>query len=435
MKTKAIQNMKYCAVSFLLAIITLIGAAQPVNDDQANAILLNDLDNWCSNFMEYTNMGASNDVAAGSCWKNNSGNGHNNVWFKFQATTTDVTVKVLSEAITGFDMRGQQMSLLDANNVELACSVAADWYYGVLSISYTGLTVGDWYYVMVDSRRADGVFSLCIDDQLDNDYRVAADTLSDLNGWCSGSDVYTNLSATSDETAASCWQNNGGTGNKNVWFIFQATTADVKIDIASYPGDGNIKGQQYTLYDASLNELRCVVSYDHYVGNAQSTYTSLTAGDWYYIAVDARRRDGYFQICVDDQPGFDKKEGAITIPNISNYCSGVNAYSNWLATADQTPGTCWKNNGGTGTKNVWFKFQATTPYINIDVSTVSGPRNMRGQQYVLYDDALSEIECMVTPDWYTGDAEMTYEGLTVGDWYYIAVDSRRKDGNFSTVSR
>ncbi len=413
----------------ILSIGPIAGFSQPLNDAQLNAIILSDLDNWCSNPLEYSNSGASPDVVTGSCWQNNSGTGHNNVWFRFQATTPNITIKVLTESTSG-GMRAQQMALLDETNMEVACSVAMDWYYGELSISHQGLVVGAWYYIMVDSRRADGSFTLCINDELNNDYQIAADTLNDLNGWCSSPNIHTNLSATSDQSAGSCWQDNGGTGNKNVWFIFQATTAQIKIDVSSVPGTGNIKGQQYTLYDASLNELRCVVTSDHYVGGAQSTYTGLAVGDWYYIAVDSRRVDGYFDICVDDQPGYDNKEGAFLISNISNYCSGLTEFNNWLATPDYSSGSCWEDNGGTGNKNVWFKFQATTIYANINVITSSNPANLRSQQFSLYDSALNELECIVTPDFYYGEAEMTYKGLIIGEWYYISVDARRTDGYF-----
>ncbi|MBL4702961.1 MAG: T9SS type A sorting domain-containing protein, partial [Flavobacteriales bacterium] len=182
--------------------------------------------------------------------------------------------------------------------------------------------------------------------------------------------------------------------------------------------------------DNSLNELECIVTPDWYYGNAEMSYCNLIVGNWYYIAVDARRYDGYFEICVDDQPGFDCKAGAITLTDLDNWCSGGPIYTNITATPDQTPGACWNDFSGTGNKNVWFSFTAISAIVTIDIKTSGGSNKMRSQNFALYDDLGSELSCNSTGSWFYGTSTETYSSLASGNLYYISVDGARNDGWF-----
>ncbi len=401
---------------------------QPGFDNLDGAIVINSISEYCSDMISYSSLVATDDETPGTCWQDNGGTGNSNVWFKFQATTQIVSIDILTENGT-WNMRGQQYVLYDATLNELECMLPPDWYYGSAEMTYFGLTVGDWYYIAVDSRRDDGYFQICVDNQPGFDFKEGAIVVPNISNYCSGFNTFTNLVATADQLAGSCWQDDGGTGNNNVWFTFQATTPVVTVDVVTANGSWRMRGQQYALYDASLNELECVVAPDYYFGNAEMTYYGLTPGNWYYIAVDSRRDNGYFEICIDDQPGYDFKDGAVHLTDLDDYCSGQ-VYTNITSTSDQSTGSCWFDNGGSGNKNVWFTFQATTNSIVIDVVTSHTLWAMRGQQYVLYDDALNPLQCVASPDFYYGNAEMTYCDLTIGNWYYIAVDSRRDDGYF-----
>ena len=241
---------------FLFSLLSLYSFSQPINDDKVNAILLTSLSNWCSTPLQYTNANATFDIVAGSCWQNNNGNGDLNVWFKFVAPATgEITITITT---TSGGMKSQQMTLLDASNTEIACAVARNYFYGELYISQSGLTVGATYYIMVDSRLIDGAFTLCIDENINYDYKDGAVAIPSLvsTPYCSANEEYSNWSATADETAGTCWKDNGGTGNKNVWFSFIATaTTNVNIKINTSGVGFTMSAQQIALFDVAGTEL------------------------------------------------------------------------------------------------------------------------------------------------------------------------------------
>ncbi|MEZ5198091.1 MAG: hypothetical protein R2764_17385 [Bacteroidales bacterium] len=60
-------------------------------DFYEGAITVPHTSDWCSLDAEYTTIGATPDLNAASCWNTNP---NYNRWFKFQATTPEVTVTV-----------------------------------------------------------------------------------------------------------------------------------------------------------------------------------------------------------------------------------------------------------------------------------------------------------------------------------------------------
>ncbi len=86
------------------------------------------------------------------------------------------------------------------------------------------------------------------------------------------------------------------------------------------------------------------------------------------------RPSGTFSLCLDDELDYDYFAGALEIPHDFG-CSADAEFSNYQATDDELPGSCW---GTYNThKNVWFKFQATTPYATVQIKTGSVYGNMQ----------------------------------------------------------
>jgi hypothetical protein len=129
------------------------------------------------------------------------------------------------------------LAIWDAANTQLGCASYTSQYSDIQA-SATGLTIGTWYYISVDNLLGAGyrgTFTLCVDDTVSNDFKIGAYEISDLNNWCSGDAAFTTLYGTPDGIRPGCW-NTGP--NFNVWFKFQATTSDIKIDLKTGGSEG-----------------------------------------------------------------------------------------------------------------------------------------------------------------------------------------------------
>ncbi len=141
--------------------------AQPSNDDCINAINIGSIDKYCSGDMEFTNLNAEADLGlpdavTGGCFHTHA----NGVWFSFIPAEPAINVQVFSGIPSGtiFDI---QMSLYTGTCSDLTyvnCSIGAnedvEW-------TSTGLTLGQRYYLLVESnedRGFEGTFKLCIND-------------------------------------------------------------------------------------------------------------------------------------------------------------------------------------------------------------------------------------------------------------------------------
>ncbi len=83
-----------------------------VNDFMADAITIADLNNWCAEDAQYSNVLGTADETQGSCW---TGIDNKNVWFRFMATSSKATVKVTTGGDYG-QMVNQQVAVWDATS-------------------------------------------------------------------------------------------------------------------------------------------------------------------------------------------------------------------------------------------------------------------------------------------------------------------------------
>ncbi len=82
------------------------------------AKVLTDLNNWCSPEAVYTTINATGDTLTGSCWPTPATYDR---WFKFQATTTEALVRMLTGGTEGTLRYGMVAIWDDAFN-EVACN-------------------------------------------------------------------------------------------------------------------------------------------------------------------------------------------------------------------------------------------------------------------------------------------------------------------------
>src|ERR1700742_521691 len=85
----------------------------PVNDNFAGATdVTAQINASCTSFGAYTTVGATPDLAKPACW---SFGPHNNVWFKFTATSNGaITVKVLVSGV-GESLTHEMVAIVDAS--------------------------------------------------------------------------------------------------------------------------------------------------------------------------------------------------------------------------------------------------------------------------------------------------------------------------------
>ncbi|RLD56301.1 MAG: hypothetical protein DRJ05_11545, partial [Bacteroidetes bacterium] len=252
-----------------------------------------------------------------------------------------------------------------------------------------------------------------------NDNYGFATVVPHTSGWCSADAAYTTLGATADMNAASCWNT---APNYNVWFRFQATNAFINVTVDRGGTKGNLRGANLAIWEADgLTEVECnryIGTYDDVVVGA----TNLTVGNWYYIAVDNYHPSyrGTFTLCIDDAVDYDFYEGAVVVPHSSSWCSSDAEYSTLGATPDRNAASCWNT---LPNYNRWFTFQATSPFINVTVDRGGTKGNLRGANLAIWEaDGITEVECNRYIGTYD-DVVVGATNLTVGNWYYIAVDN------------
>ncbi len=148
--------------------------AQPSNDDCIGALNIPSIDNYCSGDMEFTNEGGTADPTfADNCFINYT----NGVWFSFTPTEPAVLIQLFAGNPFG-TLGDPQMVLFTGSCVNgliyVECSPGLNAENDELTV--TGLTLGQVYYLYVESTFREGTFKLCI-----NDYIAPPSPESDCN--------------------------------------------------------------------------------------------------------------------------------------------------------------------------------------------------------------------------------------------------------------
>ena len=146
---------------------------QPDYDYPEGAVILSNVNNYCSTGGNYSNSTATADHNKGSCWSDGPNKSR---WFKFQAVSATVTSTVTVNS--GQTMRYPMMALWTSATgytTQLACTNRSGYGSGAnnITLSYTGLTVGNWYYISVDYYSAwgnGGTFDICINNATNVQY-------------------------------------------------------------------------------------------------------------------------------------------------------------------------------------------------------------------------------------------------------------------------
>ena len=417
--------MKPSVLLFLFFIGYHTISAQPANDDFANAIDIDPLLGTCSPDAAYTTVNATADMSAGSCWNTSP---DYNVWFSFTGTSTGNMSFIIETGGSKGNIRRINAAIWDATGItQLACQRYIGNDDNITIEVVGGLVNGNQYYLSVDNNYSgyQGTFSICMDDSnVSYDYYEGAIDIDGLIGTCSSDAAYTTYGATGDKNPGSCWNT---TPDYNRWFTFHGTsTGNMKITIDRGGSKGDIRRINAAVWEADgTTQVACT----RYIGNDDDIVLEivggLTNGTQYYLSVD-NNYSGYrgsFTLCLDDSDAaitYDYYEGALELADIHNWCSADAAYTTYGATGDKNPGSCWNTSPD---YNRWFKFVATTTFIDVDVKTFGSEGTARRLNVALWE---SDGTTLVSCNRYIGNDDDVSVGsttLTPGNTYYISVDN------------
>jgi len=234
------------------------------NDNKNQAVDLNILTEWCSSVSVLNNIGATNDGPAPSIYTTLN----NNVWFKFQAQTNGIQIKIPREDAQSLNQ--YVMALFDENNNEIDATRFNIGY----EISSNDLSPGNWYYLSVGGSD-ESSFSLCLNDEIANDFKEdALDISFEGNKWQSSGFEFDNQYSTNDGPAPTAYN----TLRQNVWFKFQARETVASINLLR----GSMTNTHVlALFDENNNEINSTRFNKGYGFKAES----LVKNQWYYLSV------------------------------------------------------------------------------------------------------------------------------------------------------
>jgi hypothetical protein len=390
--------------------------AAPANDNCAGAITL-PVGATC-NPVAGTVVSATQSLPAIAC-NTFTGTADDDVWYKFVATVSDVTIDVVGSS--GFD------AVIDlrsgsCNGANIGCADATvDG--GVETINATGLTVGTTYLVRVYSYAsgvsATSTFDIC----------VYATPPAPVNDICDDATIQ-NLSApgsvtvTGDNTGAT---DNEGVGFNLVWEAFTITEcANVTVD---YCGTSPAFGEYIT---ALVSDCQFTTFFDTTAttscpdGNPSLYFEGLAAGTYYYPVVETILASGPYSVTFTAVP--------CATPPANDECANavinnINVPGNVTVTGDNTGAT---DTEGIGVNSVWEAFTITEcADVTVDYC---GTTPAFGNWFIsITDDCLGTniTDASVSDTCADGNASITFLQLAAGTYYYPVLQDASATGPYT----
>ncbi len=148
---------------YVTILLFLLGSpifAQVLNDDCQFATFIPNVDGFCSEPAEFSNVGAQSDPTFSNICFLSYGNG---VWFSFVPTEPAINVRVFGVGTGTNTLQFPKMALFSSCGDYITCSPGKSQSTDEFVIS--NLVIGQVYYLMVESAmNLEGSFQLCIDD-------------------------------------------------------------------------------------------------------------------------------------------------------------------------------------------------------------------------------------------------------------------------------
>lgn len=172
------MSLLFRLMLLFLLIIPLEWVTAQTNDDCSNAILLNDVVNYCSEYAEFNNIKATpSGIPETICIPNELT--ARDVWFSFIAVNNFLNIRVTGAEPGNMNgtLTSPQLTIYsgDCNNLtEITCSSDA-FDKNFVELSIGPLTLGQKYFICISARNdAVGTFQLCL-----NNYNLTFTPKSD----------------------------------------------------------------------------------------------------------------------------------------------------------------------------------------------------------------------------------------------------------------
>ncbi len=428
-------SFNYAGFTASLTQQTTIGTATytacptpPANDNCSGATAFPTIptNGTCATLSNQSTTNATNSsvTPTGAC-TSNSGTPDDDVWFKFVATATS---HILSATYVSGNTDVYWQIFSGSCTSSMNALLCTDTDAGG---TVSGLTIGQTYYVRMYSWSSSGntVQTICMSTPPPppaNDNCSGATTFPTIptNGTCSTLSNQSTASATqSSVTPSGACTSNYGYPDDDVWFKFVATGPVVQMSATWVSGETDIYWQVFSgSCSGTMNALLCQDT-----PNDSWTLSGLTTGATYYIRMYSYY-SGYTTtqtICLKTPPpppANDECSGATAFPTIptDGTCSTLSNQSTASATQSSViPSGACTSNYGYPDDDVWFKFVAPGPAIQMSATWVSGETDIYWQ--VFSGSCSATMNALICQD-YPNDS-WTLSGLTTGATYYIRMYS------------
>ena len=389
--------------------------AQPSNDNCAGATTLTS--NTSCNNIQYRLKSAT--ASAGIPVGCAAGGTHYDVWFQFTAQATSQTVTI----------SGRQSNFTNPE-IQLfsgTCGSLASIVCGTTTMTGTGLTIGNTYFIRVSnigsSISSSDRFDICVthpNTPPANDNCSGATTIT--SGLSCSNTTASLRNATSNGPAGACA---GSTiaNTYDVWFRFQAVSDSQTVTIGNLGSRLTATTTYMEVFSGACGSLISIAGCQNVSGaNARRTLPSLVVGNFYYIRLYVQTTpnlgtssDWNFDICVQHPPANDECTGAtgLTAPSIT--CNATSG-SFTLATSSST---AWGACGAGPYYDLWYSFVATASPTHIitlgGLGSSIASANLRIQLFSGTCAGLTSLNCVA------GATSLTQAGLTNGTTYYVRV--------------
>ncbi len=359
------------------------------------------------------------------------GNADDDVWYKFTASTPQVTVHL--NCIGSFNGVMEAMQGLNGGNctgfISAGCSNNTGGAGQVETIEMNNLVAGEIYFIHLWSfggAGSQGDFQICV--QLppaptNDDCANAHNLTPSANATCTAtsSSNGTTVNATNSAPAGTC----AGNPDDDVWYLFTATSPLHLIRMTCNSGFDGVLELRSGACGASTS-IVCTNAAGS-GGTEELRLNNLTVGTVYAIRIwsfgNGGSSTGTFEVCVTSPPINDDCQYATLItannsPSCANSTNGSTAGASLSAPAPSCA-------SGDMFADVWYKFVATS---TTHIVNVTG-NGVYPKASVYASCGSSAIACIGIGlnEFVSGAAT----GLTVGNTYYVRIYMAGLAGTFT----
>ncbi len=380
------------------SVFSFVIASPPANDECANAdtVLMSTDYNGDKSF-SVSRLAATNSSTPCTAIPKD-------VWHIFKATVPDIVIRALG------DVSGFRMQLHGGTCGSLTCLA----YSTTGFISYSGLTVGNYYYLQ--SGNSYSPVQVCICPYINNDDCSGAITLP-VNPY---GNIFLNYGINSAATS-SLPKCGGSQPTRDVWYKF--TAVDTVCLINAFYETGNSYYEVFSGTCGSLNSIVCNISTVKRVGG-------LTIGNTYFVRTYDALNDGLFTFDITNVPVNDECNGATPLA-IQPDLYYDNIYDNGIADATTSAAPCVVSSA---TKDIWYTFTPTLTSATIISHAQTSSLSTNDINFEIYSGTCVSLNSITCVTQIMQHQVITLNNLIAGQTYFIRQFGLYKQNRISIVN-